>query len=264
LGIKFCSLSSGSSGNCQYIETDRARVLVDAGFSGRRIENLLSSIDVCPTSIDYILITHEHIDHIKGAGVLSRRYDIPILANERTWFNMTEKIGEIKAKNIKVIESDKDLEIKDLGVHPFKIFHDAADPLGYIFFYESTKITIMTDTGWVNNSMKDKIKGSSLYLLESNHDVDMLKEGNYPWYLKKRISSTQGHLSNDDAGEILSQVLLGEGEIILLAHLSQENNIPSLAQETVGKFVKKSGINTQKDITLDLTYRDRPTKVYSL
>lgn len=264
MGIKFCSLSSGSSGNCQYIETDRARVLVDAGFSGRRIENLLSSIDVCPTSIDYILITHEHTDHIRGAGVLSRRYDIPILANEKTWFNMTEKIGEIKAKNIKVIESDKDLEIKDLGVHPFKIFHDAADPVGYIFHYKDTKITIMTDTGWVNNSMKDKIKGSSLYLLESNHDVNMLKEGNYPWYLKKRILSARGHLSNEDAGMVLSEVLSGNGEIILLAHLSKENNIPSLAHETVKGFMESCGMDINRDIALDLTYRDRPTKVYSL
>mgnify|MGYP001179646865 CR=1 FL=1 len=264
MGIKFCSLSSGSSGNCQYIETDRVRVLVDAGFSGKRIENLLSSIGVCPSTIDCMFITHEHRDHIKGAGVLSRRYDIPIFANEGTWTNMSNKIGELRDKNINIIQTDKDFEIGDLGILPFKVFHDAYEPVGYILYHKDIKITIMTDTGWVNNEIRNKIKGSSLYLLESNHDVNMLKYGKYPWYLKKRISSTQGHLSNDDAGEILSQVLLGEGEIILLAHLSQENNIPSLAQETVGKFVKKSGINTQKDITLDLTYRDRPTKVYNL
>ncbi len=264
MGIKFCSLSSGSSGNCQYIETDKVRILIDAGFSGRKVEDLLSSIGVCPSTIDYILVTHEHTDHVKGVGVLSRRYNIPIFANEGTWINMSSKIGEIDDKNIRIIYTDEDFEIADLGIHPFRIFHDASDPVGYIFFYKNIKITIMTDTGWVNNEMKDKIKGSSLYLLESNHDVNMLKYGKYPWYLKKRILSTKGHLSNDDAGRILSQILLGNGEIILLAHLSKENNIPYLAHETVGSFVKDCGINIHKDITLDLTYRDRATKVYSL
>lgn len=264
MGIKFCSLSSGSSGNCQYIETDRVRILVDAGFSGRRIEGLLSSIGVCPSTIDCMLITHEHTDHIKGAGVLSRRYDIPIFANEGTWANMRNKIGEIRNKNINIIQTDRDFEIEDLGIYPFKVSHDACEPVGYIFYHKGVKMTIMTDTGWVSNDIKNKIKDSSLYLLESNHDIDMLKDGSYPWYLKKRISSTQGHLSNEDAGKVLSQVLSGEGEIILLAHLSKENNIPSLAYETVGGFIKECGINIQKDITLDLTYRDRPTKVYSL
>ncbi len=264
MGIKFCSLSSGSSGNCQYVETDRTRLLIDGGFSGKKIENLLSSIGVCPTTIDYILVTHEHIDHIKGVGILSRRYDIPIIANENTWLGMNKIIGEIKAKNVKVIESDKDLELKDLGVHPFKIFHDAAEPVGYCIYYKDIKISIITDTGWVNDNIKDKIKGSSLYLMESNHDVKMLKEGSYPWYLKKRILSTNGHLSNEDAGKVLSEILSGNGEVILLAHLSKENNTPSLAHETVKRCIESFGIDVHRDIALELTYRDRPTKVYTL
>lgn len=264
MGIKFCSLSSGSSGNCQYIETDRTKLLIDGGFSGKRIESLLSSIGVCPTEIEYILVTHEHIDHVKGVGVLSRRYDIPILANKNTWVGMNKTIGKIKDKNIRVIESDKDLDLKDLGIHPFKIFHDAAEPVGYCIYYKNIKMSIITDTGWVDNNIKNKIKGSSLYLIESNHDVKMLKEGSYPWFLKQRIMSTEGHLSNEDAGKTLSETLLGNGEIILLAHLSRENNMPSLAHQTVKECIEDYGVNTYEDIVLELTYRDKPTKVYTL
>ena len=264
MGIRFCSLSSGSSGNCQYIETDRTKILIDGGFSGKKIESLLSSIEVSASDIDYILVTHEHIDHVRGVGVLSRRYDIPILANEKTWLSMGKIIGEIKDKNIKIIESDKDFQLADLGVHPFKIFHDAAEPVGYCIYYKNVKISIITDTGWVNDNMKSKIKGSSLYFMESNHDVKMLKEGNYPWFLKKRVLSTEGHLSNVDAGLALSEVLSGNGEVILLAHLSKENNIPSLAHETVKECIAGYGIDVHRDISLELTYRDRATKVYTL
>lgn len=264
MGVKFCSLSSGSSGNCQYLEAGKTKILIDGGFSGKRIEDLLSSIDICPTTIDYILVTHEHIDHVRGVGVLSRRYDIPIFANEKTWIGMDNIIGEIKDKNIKIIESDKDFQLADLGIHPFEIFHDAADPVGYCIYYKNIKISIITDTGWVNDNMKSKIKGSSLYFMESNHDVKMLKEGKYPWFLKKRVLSTEGHLSNLDAGLALSEVLLGNGEVVLLAHLSKENNIPSLAHETVKECIEGYGIDVHRDIALDLTYRDRATKVYTL
>lgn len=264
MGIKFCSLSSGSSGNCQYIETDRTKILVDGGFSGKRIEQLLSSIDVSPSEIDSIFVTHEHIDHVKGVGVMSRRYDIPIFANEETWASMGKTIGNISEKNIKIFETETELQLKDLDIYPFRIFHDAANPVGYCFYHKDIKISIMTDTGWVNNNMKDAIKGSSLYLIESNHDTKMLKEGKYPWPLKQRILGTRGHLSNMDTGKVLTEVLNGDGETVLLAHLSKENNIPSLAHKTVKEYVEGFGLNACRDITLDLTYRDRATRVYAL
>lgn len=264
MGIKFCSLSSGSSGNCQYIETDRTKILIDSGLSGKKIESLLLSIDVNPNEIDYILVTHEHIDHVKGVGVLSRRYDIPIFANEKTWISMGRLIGNIDDKNIRIIQSEKPFELDDLGIYPFNIFHDAAEPVGYSFYYKRTKISIMTDTGWVNDNMKNAIKGSSLYLIESNHDIQMLKEGSYPWPLKQRILGTKGHLSNKDAARILTEVLTGNGEIVLLGHLSKENNKPKLAYETVREHIEEYGFSVQKNITLDLTYRDKAGKVYIL
>ena len=262
MGIKFCSLSSGSSGNCQYIETDRVRILVDSGFSGKRIESLLSSINVRPDEIDYILVTHEHIDHVKGVGVLSRKYDIPIYANEKTWISMACLIGNIDDKNIRIFKSEKAFELEGLGVYPFKISHDSAEPVGYCFHYGNIKISIMTDTGWVNDNMKEAIKGSSLYLIESNHDLEMLKVGKYPWPLKKRIMGDKGHLSNDDAGKIISEIISGNGEIALLGHLSQENNFPLLAYKTVKNILEDSGIDIHNDITLDLAHRDKVSKVY--
>lgn len=264
MGIKFCSLSSGSSGNCQYIETKNTRILIDGGFSGKRIESLLSSIGVCPSTLDGILVTHEHIDHTRGVGVLSRRYDFPIYANANTWVGMEKTIGKIKEENIKVFISEDYFEIKDITIHPINIFHDALEPVGFILYYNKTKISVITDTGIVNEDMKIKIKDSNLYLLESNHDITMLKEGSYPWPLKQRILSTRGHLSNEDAGRTLGEVISGNGEIILLGHLSQDNNLPQLAHETVKSILLDKGVNVIKDITLDLTYRDKVTKVYNL
>ena len=147
MNIKFCSLSSGSSGNCQYIETKGSRILVDAGFSGKKIESLLSSIEVDPTSIDAILVTHEHIDHIQGVGVLSRRYDIPIYANAKTWEGMSPIIKKVKSHNIKVFDSNKDFQLNDLDIYPFIVSHDSLEPVGYIMNHNNKKISIITDTG---------------------------------------------------------------------------------------------------------------------
>ena len=264
MSIKFCSLSSGSSGNCQYIETDNSRILIDAGFSGKRIEELLSSIGVNPSTIDCIFVTHEHVDHIKGIGILSRRYDIPIYANEKTWVSMDGELGKLKDENIKVFETGEEFQLKDLDFCTFSTSHDAVDPVGYCIYNKKTKISIITDTGWVNDNMKEKIRDSQLYLIESNHDIKMLKEGKYPWPLKQRILSKKGHLSNEAAGITLKEVLKGEREVVLLGHLSKENNIPLLAYNTVKNIIESTGINIHKDIILDLTYRDRTTKVYNL
>ena len=262
--IKFCSLSSGSNGNCQYIETNSSKIIIDAGFSGKSIEALMASVGINPSSIDAIFVTHEHIDHSKGVGVFSRRYNIPVYANSGTWVAMESTIGKIKEENIKIYKSEEHFEFRDLTIYPVGVFHDAADPVGYIIYYKNKKISVVTDTGWVNNNIIEKIKNSNLYLIESNHDIKMLKEGSYPWPLKQRILSTRGHLSNDDCGRILGNVLTGTGEIVLLGHLSQDNNIPDLALETVKGSIENQGINIYKDIVLCVTHRDSATEVYDL
>nr|WP_300003362.1 MBL fold metallo-hydrolase [Tissierella sp.] len=262
MGIKFCSLSSGSSGNCQYIETEHSKILVDSGFSGKRTEELLKSIDVDPKDLDAIFVTHEHIDHIKGVGVLSRRYDLPVYANADTWTGMESRIGAIEEKNTKIFTNENFLELKDLNIFPVCTFHDAADPVGYIVNYKGTKISIVTDTGFISDNLFDKMKGSDLYYLESNHDEFMLKEGLYPWHLKRRILSAHGHLSNEDAGITLSNILKGNGEKVILAHLSQDNNVPELAMSTVTDILTKKGLNVEKDIELALSHRNKTTCVY--
>lgn len=264
MNIKFCSLSSGSSGNCQYIEANNTRILIDAGFSGKRIEALLDSIDVCPKTIDGIFITHEHVDHSKGVGVLSRRYNIPIYANKNTFKGMEKTIGKLKEENMQVFNTGEDLIFKDLQIHPFNIFHDALEPVGYAIYYKNKKISIITDTGWVNDEIIDNIKDSNLYLLESNHDVEMLKFGSYPYYLKQRIMGEHGHLSNDDAAGVLSNILTKGKEVVLLCHLSQDNNAPCLAIQTVTNTLKDKGIDVLKDIKLGLSHRDRATEVFSI
>lgn len=264
MSIKFCSLSSGSSGNCQYIETENAKILIDAGFSGKKIEGLLSSIEVRPDSIDAIFVTHEHIDHSMGVGVLSRRYDIPVYANENTWIGMNPIIKKIKEKNTKIFMTEDYINFRDLTIHPFHVSHDALEPVGYLVFYKNVKISIITDTGWVNGSMRNKIKNSNLYFIESNHDTQMLLDGSYPRILKQRIISNKGHLSNHDAGEVLGDVLSGNNEIVLLAHLSQDNNIPQLAYDTVRMSIIEQGLDVDRDIRLGLSFRDKTTCIYTL
>ncbi|RKD32103.1 MBL fold metallo-hydrolase [Thermohalobacter berrensis] len=263
MALRFCSIASGSSGNCQYIETEKIRILIDGGLSGKKIENGLESIGVEPNTIDYILVTHEHKDHTKGVGVLSRRYNIPIYANESTWKGMMNGIGNIKDENILTFKTDKDFELRDLGIFPFRVSHDANEPVGFCFCYKKEKISLLTDTGYVSENIKKCIKNSSLIMLESNHDKEMLKMGKYPWFLKKRILSEIGHLSNEDAGEIIADIVSGRGEKVLLAHLSKENNFPELAYQTVVNILNEKGIDEKKDINLDLTFRDKRTDVYT-
>lgn len=264
MSIKFCSLSSGSSGNCQYIETEKTKILVDAGFSGKRIQELLGSIDVCPTSIDGILVTHEHIDHIKGLGILSRRFDIPIFANRKTWEEMIEKIGEIDEKNIIEIENNKYFNYRDLDIMGIDIHHDAVDPLGFVVNKDNKKISLVTDTGMIDDEIISKIKDSNLYFLESNHDEFMLEKGLYPRALKDRVASRYGHLSNRDAARTLSKVLKGENERVILGHLSKDNNVPELAYDTVKSSLEKDGLKVEKEVQLGVSYRDRSTEIYNL
>ncbi|NLJ58650.1 MAG: MBL fold metallo-hydrolase [Tissierellia bacterium] len=260
--LKFCSLYSGSSGNCQYIKTENATVIVDAGLSGKRIQQGIENIGEDPKKIDAIFITHEHIDHVKGAGVLSRRLDIPIYANEKTWEAMTPYIGTIKDYNIKILNGGA--QIGDLFIKSFNISHDAADPVGYNIFFENKKISLVTDTGCANDSITNNIMDSDLLLIESNHDEDLVMIGPYPWPLKKRVLSEFGHMSNDMAGELISKIIKKGTEIVLLGHLSKENNFPQLAYKTVESILMENSIEVNPGVRLDMTFRDKASKVYEI
>lgn len=260
--LKFCSLYSGSSGNCQYIKTENATIIVDAGLSGKRIQQEIVNIGEDPKKIDAIFITHEHVDHIQGAGIMSRRLDIPIYANEKTWEAMSPCIGEIKPHNMKIL--DEHVQIGDLTIKSFDISHDAAHPVGYNIFYKNKKISIVTDTGCVNETITNSIMDSDLLLVESNHDEDMVLIGPYPWPLKKRVLGEFGHMSNDTAGHLIAKIIKKGTEIVLLGHLSKENNFPELAYKTVESILLENSICVNPGICLDLTYRDKSSKVYEI
>lgn len=260
--LKFCSLYSGSSGNCQYIKTENATILVDAGLSGKKIQQEIVNIGEDAKKIDAIFITHEHTDHVQGAGIMSRRLNVPIYANEKTWEAMSPYIGDIKSENIKILSECA--EIGDLVIKPFDISHDAAHPVGYNIFYKNKKISLVTDTGCTNELIVKSIMDSDLLLVESNHDEDMVLIGPYPWSLKRRVLGEFGHMSNDTAGSLISKVVKRGTEIVLLGHLSKENNFPELAYKTVENILKENRIDVNPGICLEMTYRDKSSKVYEI
>lgn len=250
--FSFTSLSSSSKGNCTFIQTEKTRILVDVGISGSKTEKLLKSIDINPQTIDAIFITHEHIDHIKGLGVVSRKFDIPICCNYDTYVAMKDKIGKIPEKNIKIFETGKDFIFRDLEVHPMPIIHDCADPVGFVIQKRNKKLTILTDTGSVTDNMIEKMKKSDVYYIEANHDEEKLITCKYPSCVKQRIKGEKGHLSNKDTATCLKKVLNEKNEIVILAHLSQESNTPLLAYNTVKKHLEEAGVDLKKSLNLFL------------
>lgn len=264
MSLNFCSLASGSSGNCQYIATEKTGLLLDAGMSGKYIANAMESINANPHSLDGILVTHEHSDHISGIGVMMRRYGLKLYITELTFNALEKKLGKYDDSQIVIIDHGP-LTIGDIDIQPVAISHDAIDPLMYNFMHKSSKVSIATDLGTIDEAVVKSIEGADLLMIESNHDIEMLKVGRYPHYLKKRILSDVGHLSNISAGVIAAEVIKrGHTKNILLAHLSKDNNFPDLAFETVKCRLEEEGIMVGTDVNLDMTYRDHVGRFYQL
>lgn len=257
--MRLCSIASGSSGNCIYVGSDKTSILVDAGISGKRIENGLHELELETRDMDAILVTHEHSDHIKGLGVLARRYEIPIYttAGTKAALEQMTTLGKIPQGLIHTISPDLPFNIGDLTVKPFHIFHDAAEPVGYRIENEGKAAAVATDMGHYDDYIIDNLKNLDVVLLESNHDVHMLEVGSYPYYLKRRILGENGHLSNETAGQLLCQILHDNIREIFLGHLSHENNYEALAYETVCSEVTM-GDNPYKsdDFKIAIAHRD--------
>ncbi|WP_338035351.1 MBL fold metallo-hydrolase [Halanaerobacter jeridensis] len=261
--LKVSALASGSSGNSIYIESEEKKILIDAGLSGKAINRRLEKIDRQVEDIDLILVTHEHNDHVHGVGVLARKCDIPIYATAGTWAKAEEKIGNIKGSQQKEIKQ-KEFTLGDCKIRPFAISHDAQEPVGYRIKSSSAQIAVATDTGEITPEVQEHVKGSDLVVLESNHDLEMLKIGPYPWHLKKRIMGEEGHLSNDDAAAFAVELAQNSVQRILLAHLSQDNNVPELAFLTIKNMLIEADIELGTDLELSFAHQDEVSPLFTI
>jgi len=261
--MKFASIASGSSGNSIFLGTEHTSVLIDAGISGRRIKEGLAGIDRSLSDIDALFITHEHIDHVRGLGILMRRYGIPVYATGGTIARIRamECLGKLPEELLRRIPEGEDVIVGDMKVHPFPVSHDAAEPCAYRIESGGRSAAVATDMGIYDENVIQNLTGLDALLLESNHDLHMLQAGRYPYYLKRRIMGEKGHLSNDDAGRLLCSVLHDDLRYVFLGHLSQENNYEELAFETVTQEVTL-GDNPYKasDFDISIAHRDRPGK----
>ena len=230
-----CSIASGSSGNCIYVGSDTTHILVDVGISGKRTKEGLEKLGIKAEELDGIFITHEHVDHISGLGVMARKYGIPIYGTRGTLeaIRYSSAVGEIDESLFQEVEADNKIIVKDLTLNPMRISHDAAEPVAYRISHGRQKLGIITDLGCYNDYTVESLRGMNALFLEANHDVRMLQTGSYPYQLKQRILSDRGHLSNVLSGQLLGRLLHDRFGSVVLGHLSQENNFAELAYETV-------------------------------
>ena len=260
--FKFCSLYSGSSGNSLFVETDNTKILVDAGVSCKKIETALNDINVDPKSLDGILVTHEHIDHVQSLGSFSKKFDLPVFVNQETLDNMPKQKDKIADKNIKLFKVTDKFEIGDLIIKPFSIPHDAVNPCGFNIYNNNNKISIATDIGHMTNSILKNLEESLFVMLEANYDPEVLKCSPYPFSLKSRIAGPTGHLSNEIAGKTISYLIQSGLKTAMLGHLSKESNFPELAYQTVIDELISN--NNQDRLILNVASRDTHSKIIDI
>lgn len=240
--FKIAMLASGSKGNAALIKARNEYFLVDMGISCKELTNRLKTLGVSPIELKAVFITHEHIDHIKGLETFTKKYDVPIFSSENTWRAIVSRLKNIKRENLYSMRGE--IAIGEVKITSFIIPHDATDPHGYFFTSpDGEKCTYLTDTGFVTEVVQKAVEGANTLILETNHDVEMLKNGSYPYELKRRILSTLGHLSNESAGNLLAG-LDTMPKHVFLAHLSQENNRPEIALNTVRSILARNGKET--------------------
>lgn len=260
MGLRFSVLASGSTGNATLVQTDRGTIMVDAGLSAKKLEQLMKQVGTEASEVSAILVTHEHADHIKGLGAFARKYKLKVFANDATWKAMEAQIGELEAGQREVLATGDMMEFGGMRVESYAISHDAADPVGYCFYCGDRKLGLATDLGYMSTKVKEKLLDSDALVLESNHDVGMLRMGRYPWNIKRRILGDTGHLSNEAAGEALIDLLEGRTRKVYLAHLSRDHNLMDLARLTVNNILEERGISLKsRSVELRDTYYDRPT-----
>lgn len=241
--MKLTPLASGSSGNSFLVQGDHSAILVDAGLSGKQIVARLENAGCDPGALNGILLSHGHSDHVKGVGVLSRKFKLPVLMNRGAWSVAQQALGKIH--RLETFETGRTFEFAGFRIHPFSVPHDCADPVGFRISMGASGLGIATDLGMPTGLVTTLLAGLQVVVLESNHDVVMLREGPYPWELKQRVKGRLGHLSNHDSGALLQRIVSDELQAVVLAHLSQVNNRAELAlkcaRDSLPDFVERKG-----------------------
>ena len=262
--LEFRSLFSGSTGNSTLAAFDDTLLLIDAGRTGKILDEAARSQGFDMRRVRAILVTHEHIDHIRGVGVLARKYGMEVYASPGTWAAMADKVGEIPARQRCEFTPDEDFYIDRVNVLPFSIPHDAAQPTGFALSCGGRKVSVLTDLGHTTKELLTRVEGSDVLLLEANHDVEWLQSGPYPYFLKERILGQRGHLSNE-AGAELAAWAAGQGtRTLILAHLSRENNTPARARQAVELKLRAYGLEPGRDVTVAVAGPDEPGPVFQL
>ena len=257
--IRMATVASGSSGNCIYVGSDNTHILIDAGVSKKRTETGLNNNDIDIRDISGIMITHEHIDHINGLGVITRKYEIPIYATAQTLdeIEKNKKIGEIPHGLYREITPDCHFNVGDLEVCPFSISHDAVNPVGYRINCDSKSVAVATDMGKYDDYIVSNLTGLDALVIEANHDVNMLLAGSYPYHLKQRILGDRGHLSNESSGRLINDILNDKIKKIILGHLSKENNFEDLSYQTVrSEIIMSENDYKADDFDIQVARRD--------
>ena len=234
-------LTSGSKGNCFLVRNGRTQILIDAGITYKRYAESMRDLGLEPNELDAIVISHEHSDHVGGAGVLHRKTNAPIYMTESTWEHSVKKIGNMNTEPC-IFSSGETVKIGSLLVHSFHSSHDAVDSNNFLIHPhddDKKQLAIATDLGFAHNLLKHNLSKATTIILESNHDVEMLRTGPYEWFLKQRIASKTGHLSNDQACDLIEEIINERHERLILAHLSEINNTPEIAFGQMAKRLNK-------------------------
>lgn len=255
--MRYCSLASGSSGNAHYIEGGGTAVIVDIGLSMKALKAEMMSVGLDPTRVAAVFVTHEHIDHIKGIGPWCRKYKVPVFATAGTWQGIGKSFGKAMPGYMFSVEADRDYQIGEMTVHPFALHHDAREPVGYRFSVGGEVTVVLTDNGYLCESLRAEVLRADIVALEANHDVSMLLNGSYPYSLKKRIYGSRGHLSNIDCAMMVCELLKTKPDAkICLSHLSRENNTPEIALRTVLDAVHETLGTSDLDGQISVSQRD--------
>jgi phosphoribosyl 1,2-cyclic phosphodiesterase len=261
MSVRVCVLGSGSKGNCTLVATERTRLLIDAGLSCRETYARLAVIGESPDGLSAVVISHEHTDHINGLRVLAQDGNLPVYISRPTC-EVVSRDDEIRKKITKFeyFAASEKFMVGDIEVAPFPVPHDAADPVAFTLDAQGIRISVVTDLGYVPEIVKQRVKGSQVLIFESNHDLEMLKVGPYPWHVKQRVMGRQGHLSNNATADFLTEEFDGTAQVLVLAHLSETNNHPEIARLSAAQALAQRA--RLECIKLHLASQTKPTEVF--